>query len=307
MKMKKFKEILFLKNLKGVGTVSINNKYRDILIQSDDVDELILKIKNLNSKLENKDFEKAKKKTEEIFDYVVNSDIHVITIFDESYPEKLSVMENNKPPILYVKGDVEVLEKSNIVVIGTRNPCDLSQNFEENLVKNTVNLTDKVVISGLALGCDKIAHQATVDENKITIAVLPSGVDVIKPAKNKNLAEDIIKTGGCLVSEFEPKVNPNRGSYVKRDKIVAALSDAVFVIECGIDSGTMHTVNFAGDYKKQIYAYYPTERPEGLFMGNEHILKEYDDAIEVEDIEEFINDLNTLSHKQLKTGQQTLM
>ena len=101
-------------------------------------------------------------------------------------------MGNKKPLILYVKGNVDALTKPNIAVIGTRKPSDLSQSFEENLVRNLVNSTDCVVVSGLALGCDKIAHQATVDENKSTIAILPSGVNVITPSSNKKLAESFI-------------------------------------------------------------------------------------------------------------------
>ena len=170
-----------------------------------------------------------------------------------------------------------------------------------------MNNSQRVVVSGLALGCDKIAHQTTVEEGKITIAVLPSGVNVIKPDSNKNLAQNIIKTGGCLVSEYEPNKNVNRGSYVERDKIVAAFSDAIFVVEGGVKSGTMKTVKAANDYQKQIYSYLPDERPEGSYDGNEFILNEFDDSIRVENIEDFINDLNTIkSEKQPKVSTPTL-
>ena len=290
--MKKFKEILFLKNLKRVGNVAINGKYWNILNDARDLNDLILKIQDIESKFSSEDLQKAQVKAENIFDYVINSDIDVITVCDDEYPENLNVMKNNKPPILYIKGNVQALKKHNMAVIGTRNPSLSSQNFEENLVKHVINSTENVIVSGLALGCDKIAHQSTVDENKITIAVLPSGVDIIKPDKHKKLASDIINTGGCLVSEYEPKVNVNRGSYVKRDNIIAALSDSIFVVECGIESGTMHTVKFANDYQRQIYTYLPDERPEDSYDGNEFILQKYDNSIKVNNIEDFIEKIN---------------
>ena len=303
----KIKEILLLKNLKRVGKSAIYGKYWDLLNNAKDVDDLILKIGQKESKFSKEDLLKAKNDAEELHDYILNSDIQVITVFDNEYPEKLEVMGNKRPLILYIKGNVEALTKPNISVIGTRKPSQLSQEFEKNLVKSIVNNSQRVVVSGLALGCDKIAHQTTVEEGKITIAVLPSGVNVIKPDSNKNLAQNIIKTGGCLVSEYEPNKNVNRGSYVERDKIVAAFSDAIFVVEGGVKSGTMKTVKAANDYQKQIYSYLPDERPEGSYDGNEFILNEFDDSIRVENIEDFINDLNTIkSEKQPKVSTPTL-
>ena len=305
--MIKFKELLFLNSLKGVGKSRIYTKYWDVLNESDDFYDLASEIE-LKFGFAPEKITEAMNDAEELYNSIINSDIHVITIFDDEYPKKLMEMGNKKPIILYIKGNVDALNKANIAVIGTRKPSKLSQVFENALVKQITNNTDRVIVSGLALGCDKIAHQTTVDENKITIAVLPSGVNVIKPASHKKLAEDILKTGGCLVSEYLPDAKVTRGSYVERDAIVAAFSDATFVVECGVKSGTMHTVNFANDYKKPIYTYLPTERPEGSYDGNEFILNEFEDSIRVEDIEEFIVDLGTSKpKKQLKSVQQTLM
>lgn len=305
--MNKFKELLFLKNIKGLGNTKINKNYLTLLDEYSDLDDLITEIEyRFKTPLDN--LENAKTKAEKLYDEITNdSEIHIITVFDEDYPKKLNVIGNKKPLILYVKGNVAALEKSNISVIGTRKPSKLSQGFEQNLVKNIVNTTDRVVVSGLALGCDKIAHQATVDEGKITMAVLPGDVHKIKPASHKKLAQDIIKTGGCLVSEYEPGTRVQKGNYVERDKIVAALSDAIFVVECGIKSGTMHTVNFASDYERAIYSYLPDERPEESYDGNEFIIKDKN-GIKVTNIEEFLSDLETLKNvKKPKSVQQSLI
>lgn len=302
--MNKFKELLFLKNIKGLGNAKINKNYLGLLDEYNDLDDLVSEIE-FKFKLSFDNLENAKIKAEKLYDEIsYNPEINVITLYDDEYPEKLKVMGNKKPLILYVKGNVDALKKPNIAVIGTRKPSTLSQEFESDLVKNIVKSTDRVVVSGLALGCDKIAHQTTVDEDKITIAVLPSGVNVIKPASHKNLAQKIIETGGCLVSEYEPDVGVNRGSYVERDGIVAAFSDATFVVECGIKSGTMHTVDAAKKYQRKIYAYLPEKRHDESYDGNEFILKNNDDAIKVEDINEFLDNLENLNPKKKSDSVQ---
>lgn len=301
--MKKFKEILFLKNLKRVGKATIYKKYWDILNNCDSFEDLVSEIRK-NSKFSDDDIDRAIQNAINLYDDVNNdSEIHVITVFDENYPKKLMVMENKRPLILYVKGNVDALTKPNISVIGTRKPSVESQSFEQELVKSIVNNSNRVVVSGLALGCDKIAHQTTVDENKITIAILPSGVNVIKPTTNEKLAQNILETGGCLVSEYEPDTKVFRGNYVERDAIVAAFCDATFIVECGVKSGTMHTVNAAIDYDRQIYCYSPKEKS---FDGNEFILNNNKDAVKVEDIEEFCKNLDNLSlNKKSKSVQLT--
>ena len=306
IKMIKLKEILFLNNLYRVGKATIYKEYWDMLNDSDDFYDLVSEVE-LTSKFSTEHIKKAMDDAESLYDNLVNSEINIITVFDENYPKKLEVMGNKKPLVLYVKGNMDVLTKPNIGIIGTRKPSKLSQGFEQGLVKNIVNTTDRVVVSGLALGCDKIAHQTTVDENKITIAILPGDVNKVKPASHKKLAEEIINAGGCLISEYKPGTKVQKGNYVERDKIVAAFSDAIFVVECGIESGTMHTVNFAKDYERQIYSYLPDERPEGSYDGNEFILKNNEDALKVENIEEFLEDLDTLKiEKTSKSVQQTL-
>lgn len=302
--MIKFKELLFLKSLKRVGKATIYKKYWKVLNNCENFDDLISKIEK-DSKFTKEDIDKAIATAQNLYGDVVNDkEIQVITVFDDNYPEKLNVMSNKRPLILYVKGNVDALEKPNIAVIGTRKPSDESKLFEKDLVKSIVNSTDRVVVSGLALGCDRIAHQTTVDEGKVTVAVLPSGVNVIKPATNKKLAEKIIETGGCLVSEYEPDTNVFRGNYVERDAIVAAFCDATFVVECGIKSGTMHTVNSAIDYNRQLFTYLPEIMSERAYGGNEFILKNNSNAIEVKDINKFCKDLKT--SKSIKTVQQTL-
>lgn len=294
--MIKFKEIIFLKNLRRVGKSTIYGKYWDALKNTDAFYDLVSEVE-VNSKFTTEEIKKAMDFAENFYDYIIASDITAITVFDENYPKKLEIMGNKRPLILYVKGNVDALKEPNIAIIGTRKPIDNSEIFEKDLVKAILNDSNRVIVSGLALGCDKIAHKTTVEENKITIAVLPSGVNVITPASNKKLAEEILENNGCLVSEYEPDVKAFKSYFVERDKIVAAFSDSTVVIECGVKSGTMHTVNAANEYKRQIYAYLPTEHPKGSYDGNEFILTQNENAIKVEDIDTFLLHLKNLNIK----------
>ena len=307
--MEKFKELLFLSNIKGVGNGKINKKYSDIVNNSKNYIDLISN-KTIISEFSKENILNACTKTETIYDAVINdSEITVITIFDDLYPDKLNDMGNKKPVILYVKGNVDALSKSNIAMIGTRKPSENSQIFEKELVKAVLDESDRVIVSGLALGCDKIAHETTVKENKVTVAILPSGLNKITPASHKGLAEEIIANGGCLVTEYEPNKTASKGNFIDRDKIVAAFSDINFVIQCGEKSGTMHTVNATLDYKnsdsiypRDLYIYLPnefsledynSENPIGDFSGNIKILKEKN-GTRVRDIEEFCEELAIL-------------
>lgn len=307
--MNKFKELLFLINIKGLGKVTINKKYLDLVMDSKDYSDF-LSNNTLTSNFSKEKLLDSFNITEKLYDEIINdTEITVITLFDELYPEKLNDMGNKRPLFLFAKGNLEALSQPNMAVIGTRKPSENSQVFERELVKATLNNSNRAIISGLALGCDKIAHETTVLENKTTIAILPSGLNKITPASHKGLAEKIIETGGCLLSEYEPNKKAQPGTFVDRDKIVAALSDINFVIQCGEKSGTMHTVNATIDYKKSdsayhrdLYVYMPNElsledysedNPIGDFSGNVKILKE-NNGTKVSDIEEFCEELAIL-------------
>ena len=304
--MNKFKELLFLSNIKRLGKITINKKYLDSVEKSKNYVDFI------SSKRITSDFTKEKivdacAKTDQLFEEIINDpQITIITLFDDLYPDKLNDMGNKRPLFLYVKGNPETLSKPNMAVIGTRKPSQNSQIFEKELVKAVLDNSDRAIVSGLALGCDKIAHETTVLENKVTIAILPSGLNKITPASHKGIAEEIIKNGGCLVTEYEPNHKPYKKEFVDRDQIVAAFSDINFVIQCGEKSGTMHTVNATinyknsdSDYHRDLYVYLPNElsaenynedNPIGDYSGNVKILNE-ENGTRVSDIEEFCEEL----------------
>ena len=175
---------------------------------------------------------------------------------------------NNKT--FYYKGNIDLLESNQkrIGVVGTRKPSTESIAFTEQKVSELSK--DNIIVSGLALGTDKIAHQTCLDNGGLTIAVLPCGLDKIYPLMHTKLANEIIQNDGLLISEYEPKVKPNRKRFIERDKIIAKLSDELLVPQCNFKSGTMHTVNFTKELNKKIYVQNKD------YSGNISILKTYE-------------------------------
>ena len=204
----------------------------------------------------------------------IASDVEVITIFSDRYPKKLFGLGSAAPLILYTKGDLEALNNNCIAIIGTRKPSVHSEKVEQNLVSKIIELdSKKTIVSGLANGCDEIAHRTTLQNNGITVAVLPSGVKNIVPAKNRNLAEAIVSNKGCLISEYPVNADATRGSFIERDGLIAALADTTVVMECGINSGTMHTVHKAAELKKSIACYWPNDFSKGSYDGNVYMIE----------------------------------
>lgn len=268
--MKKLEELLFLRSLPGVGKASVYKKYLDLLPESEGIDSLSemlgIDVSSISHVKEN-----IKRQT----DYLLSrQDLKAVTVLDDSYPAFLHVLGRQKPLILYVLGNDSLLLSSGIVVVGTRTPSDHTRRIEPGLVKNLVEFTGEPIISGLASGCDAIAHEAALFFQGKTIAVLPSGFDRIFPKENASLAERIAENDGCLVSEYPPDTEANRYSFVERDRVIAALSHSVFAVECGMTSGTMHTVKAAKDMKRKLRCYMPKDMTWGDFSGNEYMVRE---------------------------------
>lgn len=166
-----------------------------------------------------------------------------ITVLDEEYPKELLDLEDY-PLVLFYKGNINLLKEKKIAVIGTRQPCEYSKNATREFVQNQ---NDKVIVSGLAKGIDTIAHT---NASK-TIAVLGCGIDYIYPYKNKELYEKISKEG-LILSEYPFKHEPSQSYFLRRNRIVAALAEEVYVMEAKKNSGTISTINHALACKRKI-------------------------------------------------------
>lgn len=172
---------------------------------------------------------------------------NAITILDDIYPEKLKYLPN-PPFVLYYNGNINLLNLDMIGVVGSRNHCSYSKEVCQRIIKNQkIN-----VISGLAIGIDSVAHQSAIDNQLATIAVLGSCLNMIYPKQNYSLAKQISKTG-LIISEYPNDTKTLKHHFVMRNRIIAALSDKLYVLEASKVSGTMITANIALDLGIDIY------------------------------------------------------
>lgn len=218
--MKNIEELLFLQSLPNTGKATIYKNYISLLPESDGVDSL--------AEMIGIDVGYISRIREDIsvrMDMLLSRpDLTTVTVMDNEYPDALHDLGDHKPLILYVRGDASLLSSQGIAVIGTRKPSPHTRRIEPGLVKNIIEFTGDTIISGLAAGCDYITHDTAMEHQGRTIAVLPGGIDKIYPVENTDLAEMIVMTGNCLVSEYWMDRPANRYSFVERDGIIAALS-----------------------------------------------------------------------------------
>lgn len=249
-------ELLFLKELKGMGNATINKDYANIISFKNDPEEFFSFMLKNSKKYSRIELELAMENAKRSINYLEGlKDTKVITIFDDTYPKKLASLGNKKPVVLYLRGNMDLLNSDSIAVIGTREPSEHTKNMEEQFVKRLVTYHNVTVVSGLALGCDKIAHEVTLDNSGYTLAVLPSGFNKITPKSNKVLADRILANNGLLMTEYAPDADASKYTFVDRDAIIAAISHGTLVMQCGIKSGTMHTVDAAVKIKRRIACY----------------------------------------------------
>ena len=203
-------------------------------------------------------FENAVDNAQRILDSTMSRNISMVSRYDESFPEALlkTVNEDGKesiPLFLFYKGNLSIANNKSIAIIGTREPSlegeIAGKFFAKALAEKGVN-----IVSGLALGCDTAAHKGALEGFGVTTATLGNGLDTIYPPENVELAEQIVSNGGLLLSEYPVGEEATPYTLVARDRLQAALSQAVLVIQTAIKGGTMHAVNAASIAGKPVFA-----------------------------------------------------
>lgn len=156
------------------------------------------------------------------------------------------------PAILYQKGNYdESLDK--LSIIGTRNMTHYGKTFLHDFFSE-LKTKKLVTVSGLALGVDSEVHELSLEHKIPTIAVLAHGFHTLYPSKNKKLSEKILENDGALLSEFNSSQKPDRENFIQRNRIVAALSANLIVVETAFGGGSISTATFANGYNREVYA-----------------------------------------------------
>lgn len=176
----------------------------------------------------------------------------ILTPSDDAYPERLREIYD-PPAVLWIRGDTGLLSRPGIAVVGTRHPSPYGSGMAEMLARDLAarRLT---ILSGMARGVDTAAHKGALEARGKTVAVWGTGIDVIYPKENKRLAEQILESGGTIVSEYPLGTFPAPQNFPVRNRILSGLSVGVLVIEAGEHSGTRITARLAMEQNRDVYA-----------------------------------------------------
>jgi DNA processing protein len=176
----------------------------------------------------------------------------ILTYSDEEYPERLREIFD-PPPVIWIRGDAGLLSRPAIAVVGTRHPTPYGSGMAEMLARDLA--TRRIVIlSGMARGIDSQAHRGALEAKGKTIAIWGTGIDVIYPKENKSLAEQILASGGTIVSEQRLGTFPAPQNFPRRNRILSGMSIAVLVVEAGEQSGTRVTARCALEQNRDVFA-----------------------------------------------------
>ncbi len=195
---------------------------------------------------------KAKAAAEDELKRVAEAGGSILTPEDEAYPERLREIYD-PPSTLWIRGDVSQLARPGIAVVGTRQPSPYGAGMAELLSRDLANRR-MVILSGMARGVDTAAHKGAIEAGGKTVAVWGTGIDVIYPKENKKLAEQIVATGGAIVSEYPLGTFPAPQNFPIRNRILSGMSVGVLVIEAAEYSGTRITARCAMEQNRDVYA-----------------------------------------------------
>ncbi|MBP6859403.1 MAG: DNA-processing protein DprA [Candidatus Magasanikbacteria bacterium] len=195
-----------------------------------------------------------KNSIEKIVERLEKEHINTVSINEPDYPQLLKEI-NDPPHTLFFRGNLPDDRKPTLGVVGTRKITSYGKLACQDIVGPLAS-QGIIIISGLALGIDGVAHQTTLEKNGTTIAVLGTGVNKsnVYPTPHQSLAEKIIENGGAIVSEYPPGFSPTSYSFPARNRIIAGLSLGTLVIEAPETSGALITARCALDYNREVFA-----------------------------------------------------
>ena len=176
---------------------------------------------------------------------------HIVTIQCPEYPILLK-QTDSPPPLLYVHGNLSIINDPQLAIIGSRNPTQSGMTSAYDFAKY-LGQTGLCITSGLALGIDGSAHQGALDAHAPTIAVIATGIDRVYPAKHRNLAHQIVENG-AIVSEFPIGTQPRSGNFPRRNRIISGLAHGTLVVEAALKSGSLITARLASEQGREVFA-----------------------------------------------------
>lgn len=234
--------------------------------------------------------------------FIERNEVKALFLTDPSYPQRLLHCYDS-PTLLFYKGKADLNASRILSIVGTRNHTDYGRLFTEKLVKD---LHDRniLIVSGLAWGIDALAHKAALRNGLLTVGVVGHGLDTIYPIENAQLADDMLRREGGILTEFCSETNPEKHNFPLRNRIVAGLSDAVVIIETETKGGSMITAKLADAYDRDVFAA-PGRTIDRKSSGCNHLIK-YNKAQLLTSASELLDIMGWSEKKPAKKKQREL-
>ncbi len=195
----------------------------------------------------------------------------VLILDDGSYPQMLREIDD-PPPVLYVKGDWQAcFDQPCVGVIGSRMCSTYGENASEMLSRDLAS-RGITVVSGLARGIDTAAHRGSIRGQGRTVAVMGTGIDNVYPKENRKIADEIVASGGCLVTQFPLSTPPIKENFPYRNRIISGLSYGVLIVEASERSGSLITARLAAEQNREVMAV-PGNITSGNSFGTNYLIK----------------------------------
>lgn len=247
--------LLALQKVEGVGDIiskkllqfcgsaeAVFNSKSSQLASIDGIGKMVLQNLKNNS---------AMQQAEAELKFIQNNDINVSYFKDDNYPDRLKHCIDS-PILLFTSGEINLKHQRIISIVGTRQITPYGIDFCKKLIADIAPL-NPVIVSGFAYGVDIVAHQAAMENNLQTIGILAHGLNKIYPKTHKKYMAKMESNGGFM-TEFWSNSNPEKENFVKRNRIVAGISEATIVIESADKGGSLITANLANDYNRDVFA-----------------------------------------------------
>lgn len=229
------------------------------------------------------------------------SNLHCLVYDDPLYPRLLREIPR-PPPLLYVRGDPTCLSLPQLAIVGSRNP---SGGGSENAERFAHYLSERgfAITSGLALGIDAAAHRGALRAKGKTIAVMGTGIDLVYPSRHRQLAQEIIDSGGALVSEFPLGTASHACNFPQRNRIISGLSGGTLVVEAAVQSGSLITASYALQHDREVFAI-PGSIHNPLARGCHQLIRQGATLVETaQDIVDQLAGLFSYKRQELRTTQ----
>lgn len=204
--------------------------------------------------------------------YCRRHDIRIISATDNEYPIPLRETPD-RPHVLFVKGNVDALSMRTLSVVGTREISPSGKDVTNRLIGDLATaLDDLCIVSGMAYGVDGAAHRAALAHGITTVGVVASVLPEITPAPHRAIAEDILRSGGAIVSELHSQTKQNGNLFIARNRIIAALSMGLLIVESPATGGSLATAEMADSYGRMVMAV-PGRLTDSTSFGSNNLIR----------------------------------